>query len=68
MRDILDFDKHDWDHMHDCIVNVTGKPSTREQLIEIFHTLPDDLREEALEWGMSDTCWRDNFITYYESL
>jgi len=64
-----DFDKNDWDHMHDCILhatwNTTKKQATREELVEIFNKLPESLKGEAREWGMADTLWRDNFIAWY---
>ena len=37
-----------------------------KELVEIFNKLPDDLKEDAYEWGMSDTLWRDKFIEWYE--
>ena len=65
-----EFSKHDWAHMHDCIIhctwNTTKKKSTREELVELFDKLPEYLKEDAYEFGMSDTLWRDNFIEYYE--
>ena len=54
--------KNDWDHIHDCILNATWETtkikSTREELIDIFNKLPEDLKQEAYEWGMNDTLWR----------
>ena len=47
--------KNDWNHMHDCILNSTWETtkikSTREELIDIFNKLPEDLKQEAYEWG-----------------
>ena len=64
------FSKNDWAHIHDCILHITWKTtqkkSTQEELEQIFLSLPEDLQEEAFEWGMSDTCWRDSFIEYYQ--
>ena len=61
--------KNDWNHMHDCILNSTWETtktkSTREELIDIFNKLPEDLKQEAYEWGMSDTVWRENFTEWY---
>ena len=61
--------KNDWDHMHDCILNATWETtktkSTREELIDIFNKLPEDLKQEAYEWGMNDTLWRENFTEWY---
>lgn len=65
-----DFDKNDWDHMHDCILhatwNTTKKKTSLEELKLIFETLPEDLKEEGIEFGMSDTVWREKFIEWYE--
>lgn len=61
---------HDWNHMHDCILhatwNTTRKKSTQEELEEIFDKMPEEMKHEAYEWGMSDTLWRENFIEWYE--
>ena len=57
--------QHDWNHMHDCILHVTKKKSTREELVEIFNKLPEDMKGDAYEWGMSDTLWRNKFIEWY---
>ncbi len=62
--------KNDWNHMHDCILNSTWETtkikSTREELIDIFNKLPEDLKQEAYEWGMNDTIWRENFTEWYK--
>jgi hypothetical protein len=64
-----EFTKHDWNHMYDCILQATWntkkKKSTKNELIDIFNKLPEDLKEDAYEYGMSDTLWRDNFIMWY---
>lgn len=64
------FGKNDWDHLHDCILDVTWNTekirSTREELISIFKNLPEGLKLEAYEYGMSDTLWRDEFIEWYK--
>ena len=66
--EIKDFSEHDWAHMHDCILhvthNTTKKKCTREELQEIFDSLPESLKFEAYEWGMADTLWRDKFINW----
>jgi hypothetical protein len=55
--------------MYDCILQATWntkkKKSTKNELIDIFNKLPEDLKEDAYEYGMSDTLWRDNFIMWY---
>lgn len=64
-----EFTQNDWNHMHDCILHATWsttkKKSTKEELVDIFNKMPEDLKEEAYKYGMSDTEWRDNFIKWY---
>ena len=66
----LEFTKNDWDHMHDCVLHATWKTTqkncNREELQEIFHKLPEDLKLDAYKYGMSDTCWREEFIKHYK--
>jgi len=61
----------DWDHMHDCILDLTWngnkKNCRREELMEIYEKLPLNLKHEANEWGMNDTLWRDKFCEWYLS-
>lgn len=63
---VEDFDFNSWGHMHDCIQNVSGVDSQIEQLVEVFNSLPFGLKNEALEWGMNDTLWREKFVEWYK--
>ncbi len=63
-----EFSKHDWDHLSDCILHVTGLRGNREDLPNIFKALPEELKEEAYDWGMADTLWRDHFIEYFTEI
>ena len=62
-----EFKKNDWDHLHDCIYQVTGAKSSQRELENMFELMPEELQIEALYWGMSDTGWRDDFIDWCES-
>jgi hypothetical protein len=63
------FTDNDWNHMHDCILdltwNTTKKNCNRYELMEIYEQLPLNLKYEATEWGMNDTLWRDKFCEWY---
>lgn len=65
------FDKNDWDHLHDCILdatfNTTKRNCNKKELEEIFNQLPIEMKVEAYKFGMSDTLWRDNFIIWYKN-
>ncbi len=59
------FDENDWNHFHDCLFDLTGKSYNREEMEKLFNSLPKSLQSEASQWGMSDTCWRDNFWKWF---
>lgn len=64
--DLTEFEKNDWNHLHDCIYHVTGKKSTQQELEKLFLLIPEDLQLDAVECGMNDTLWRENFIKWCE--
>lgn len=47
------FTDNDWNHMHDCILdltwNTTKKNCNREELMKIYEKLPLNLKYEATE-------------------
>jgi hypothetical protein len=64
------FDKNDWAHFHDVILDVTwddGKINlNQEEMEKLFWELPEDMRIDAYKWGMNDTPWRDRLWVWYE--
>lgn len=65
MEKEIEFTQHDWAHMHDAVMYVTGVRPTQGELEILYAMLPHDLQGDAKEWGMSDTLWRDRFIEWY---
>ena len=64
MQNKESFTDHEWAHMHDAALHAIGKKLSREDLHKLFNSLPEDLQEEALEFGMNDTLWRDHLIEH----
>ena len=64
------FDKNDWAHFHDVILDVTwddGKVNlNQEEMEQLFWELPEDMRIDAQKWGMNDIPWRDRLWIWYE--
>jgi hypothetical protein len=64
------FDKNDWAHFHDVILDVTwdnGKINlNQEEMEKMFWELPEEMRMDAHKWGMNDTPWRDELWRWYE--
>ena len=67
---IDNFTENDWSHMHDCVLDCTWDTTktnlNKNQLIDLFNTLPDILKNDAYEYGMNDTVWRDSFCYWYK--
>ena len=61
------FNKNEWDHFHDVVFDSTGKNKCREELLEIFQSLPINLKNDAYTYGMNDTVFRDNVYEYLKN-
>jgi hypothetical protein len=65
MKEVIDaFVKtaDDWDSFHDCVVNAnwpTEKRFDQDELEEIFRSLDYGTQMTAIQWGLSDTVFRD---------
>lgn len=61
---IKEFDKQDWAHLHDVVLEALEVEMTNQKLEELFRTLPQDIKDDAYHWGLSDSVVRDNIYTY----
>ena len=39
------FTDNDWNHMHDCVFDLTNQSYTRDELINIYEKLPLNLKQ-----------------------
>ena len=67
IRDKGTFDSNDWSHLHDVVLESTGKSLERDSLYEFFEGLPEEIQKEAVEYGMNDTCWRDSIYEHLKN-
>lgn len=61
-----EFSEHDFDCFHDCIIDACDKHLNQEELIEVWSMLPINIQCTALEYGMSDTVFRDEVFAFVE--
>lgn len=65
-----EFNKNDYAHMHDCVLDLTWHTTkislSIEQMKLLFEELPEGLKEDARDWGMNDTLWREKFMEWYQ--
>lgn len=58
--------QEDYDHMHDVILEALNFEPTNEQCQKIWDELPEHIKGTAIEWGTSDTVFRDKLYEYLE--
>ena len=59
-------EKEDFAVLHDAVYDITGYSFTDEQLQTIWDKLPEDIQHEAVRWGTSDTCVREEIHKYLD--
>lgn len=65
--DNVEFDRSDLDTLHDVIFSALKKSDlTDEQIIEYWKKFPDDIRLDAVRWGVSDTPTRENMYVWLQ--
>ena len=70
MRDIKEFDKNDWNHLNDVILEATWNTTklnlSQPKMEELFEQLPDNIKSDAYHWGLNDTVVRDNIYEWFQ--
>ena len=61
----IEFDQYDLNTLHDVIFSALGKEDlTNEQIMEYWNMFPEDIKLDALKWGVDDTPTRDNMYVW----
>jgi hypothetical protein len=67
MKITVNLEKEDFDAMHDVIFEAKGYEPTNAQIQEIWDVLPKHIKGIALQWGCSDTVFRDEMYEWLET-
>lgn len=59
------FDGDEWLSFSDVTSEIDGKTRTCAELKDLFLNLPVNIRDEAHQFGLSDTVFRDNAYEYF---
>lgn len=68
MKVIVEFEDGDLDSLHDIVYSLTGESKINEHLKLVWNKLPDNLKKEAIHWGMDDSVVRDNIYTHLKGV
>lgn len=50
--------------MHDVIFEVIDREPTEEEIVRVWNALPDYIQDIAIQWGCSDTVFRDDMYEW----
>ena len=60
-------EQEDFDHMHDVIYDVLDIEPTNEQTQKLWDMLPEHIKGIAIQWGTSDTVFRDELHEWLQT-
>ena len=63
----VELDQDDLDTLHDVIFNALGLDDlSNDKILEYWNKFPDDIKLDAIKWGISDTPTRDNMYGWLQ--
>ena len=68
MKVTIELEQEDFNAMHDVILEALNIKPTNEQIQKIWNGLPEDIQSIAIQWGTSDTVFRDNLYEWLEKM
>lgn len=60
----FELEQADFNVLHDVVLGVTGKKLSNDALKLTWLALPENLKEDAIHWGLNDTVVRDNIYEH----
>ena len=64
MKKTNELEKSDLDSLLDTVFSATGKKITHEEAKKVWEELPEDIKDEAIHWGIDDSVVRDNIYVH----
>ena len=68
MKVTVELEQEDFNAMHDVIFEVVGIKPTNNEIQIFWNQLPEDIQGTAIQWGTSDTVFRDNLYEWLEAM
>lgn len=66
MKVDVELEQEDFDAMHDVIFEVMGTEPSNEEIKAFWDLMPEDVKGTAIQWGCSDSVFRDNMYEWLE--
>lgn len=66
MKVNVELEQEDFDAMHDVIFEVMGTEPNNEEIKAFWDIMPEDIKGTAIQWGCSDSVFRDNMYEWLE--
>jgi hypothetical protein len=66
MKVDVELEQEDFDAMHDVIFEVMGTEPSNEEIKAFWDLMPEDIKGTAIQWGCSDSVFRDNMYEWLE--
>lgn len=67
MKVTVELEQEDFNAMHDVIFKVVGIKPTNNEIQIFWNHLPEGIQNTAIQWGTSDTVFRDNLYEWLET-
>jgi len=68
MKITIELEQKDFDAIHDVVLEALDIEPTQEQIQKLWDGLPEDIQGTAIQWGTSDTVFRDNLYEWLEKM
>jgi hypothetical protein len=65
MKKSVILDQDDLDSLHDTILEALELDLDNKQVLEYWNKLPDDLKDDAIHWGIDDSVVSDNIYEWF---
>ncbi len=66
MKVTIELEKEDLACVHDVALEALSLNLNDEQVRKLFNNLPEELQGLAVQWGVSDTAFRDDLFAWLE--
>jgi hypothetical protein len=68
MKITVELEKEDFDAMHDVIFGATGNKPSKQDIQNLWDTMPEHIKGTALQWGCDNSVFSDSLYEWLEEI